>query len=290
MAEQTTASGTMQTAATTITTQTTQTPPQSSTGGSAGGSASWIDTLNADHKAFVTEQGFKEPAEVLEQYRNLIKLRGVGADKLLRTPDSFTDAKEQEQAWNQIFDRLGRPKTAAEYGIENKEDAENTKFLTETFHKAGLTKKQAEDLYKTFTERSTTLGKTALENQQLLAKQQVDGLKREWGSGYEQNMRLARQGQQTLGLDDKAVDQIAAAIGIDKTLRFLNETGRRVGEGTFIQGTKGTETHTPDTAAAKIKTLMSDRSFTDRLMAGDAQAKAQWTALHEQMGAGANYA
>lgn len=275
----TTATQTMQTQATT-TPPTTATPP----------ATSWVDALKPEIKAFVQEQGFQSPDAVVESYQNLRKLHGVGADKLLRTPDSFTDAKEQEAALNQIYDRLGRPKTAAEYGIENKDQAEDTKFMAETFHKAGLTKKQAEDISKALAERTTTAQKTAQENQQLFAKQAVDRLKTEWGSGYDKNLQLAKQGQSALGWDDKMVDSVASAIGIDKTIKALNDAGRRVGEGTFIQGTKGNETYTPDTAQAKIKALMTDRSFTDRLMAGDAQAKAQWTALHEQMGAGANYA
>lgn len=267
---------------------TTTTPPATTT--TTAPPANWIEGLQGDLKGFVQEQGFKEPGEIAEQYRNLLKLRGVGADKLLRTPDSYTDVKEQEQAWNQIFDRLGRPKTAAEYGIENKEDADGSKFMADTFHKAGLTKTQAETIVKNLTERNQGIQKTSLENQQLMAKQSVDKLKQEWGATYDNNLQIAKRGATALGWDDKKVDQMAGTMGVGETIRMLNDVGRRVGEGTFITGNKGAETFTPDTAQAKIKQLMTDRSFTEKLMNGDAQAKAQWQTLHEQMGAGQNYA
>ena len=251
---------------------------------------SWVDTLKPELKVFVQEQGFKEPTEVIEPYQNLLKLRGVAADKLIRTPDSYSDAKEQEAAWNSIYDRLGRPKTATEYGIENKDDAENAKFVAETFHKLGLNKTQAAEAYKAFTERQGALQKSVQENQQLMAKQSLDKLRQEWGGTYENNIRLSKAGQNALGWDDNKVDAVAKNLGIGETIKMLNDVGRRVGEGQFIQGNKGDVTYTPDTAQAKIKQLMSDRSFVEKISNGDKVALAQWTALHEQMGAGANYA
>jgi hypothetical protein len=251
--------------------------------------AAWTDALSPENKAFVQEQGIKEPGALIESYQNLRKHLGAGADKLLRTPDSYTDPKEQEAAWNTIYDRLGRPKAPSEYGIENKDDAENTKFLAETFHKNGLTKSQAENLAKSFTERQAGLQKSAIENQQNLAKQSVEKLKMEWGGTYEQNMRLAQAGQKALGFDDKMVDQIASVRGVGETIKMLNDIGRRVGESTYVASGKGPEINTPDTAKQKISQLMTDKSFVDKLMAGDAVAKSQWSKLHEEMAEGRFY-
>lgn len=265
-------------------TTTTPPPPQN-----AETVKTWTDNLSPEMKTFVTEQGFKEPSDVLMGYQGLLKLRGVAADKLIRTPDSYTDTKEQESALNAIYDRLGRPKTAQEYGIENKEQAEDTKFMADTFHKAGLTKTQAENVAKAFLDKTKSAQTSANENQQLMARQSVEALKREWGSGFDNNLNVAKAGQKALGWDDKTVDAIAGIKGVGETIKMLNDVGRRVGESQFIAGNKGDVTHTPDTAQVKIKQLMTDRSFTDRLMSGDAQARAQWNALHEQMGAGQNY-
>jgi hypothetical protein len=214
----------------------------------------------------------------------------VAADKLLRTPDSYADAKEQEGAWNQVYDRLGRPKSAAEYGFESKDNAENMKFVADTFHKAGLRKKQAEDIAKAFGEKETAQQKATLEYQQNLNKQSVEKLKQEWGGTYENNTQVAKQGQKALGWDDKRVDSVSSVIGIGETMKMLNDVGRRVGEGQFIEGNKGNPiTHTPETAQTKINQLRSDKVFTDRLMSGDLQARAQWDMLHQQWSEGKSY-
>jgi len=271
-------------------TSTMNTPPATSPAAPTPPPAtSWVDGLKPELKTFVQEMGFKEPTEVLEPYQNLLKLRGVAADKLIRTPDSYADAKEQEAAWNQIYDRLGRPKTPDEYGLENKDHVEDTKFMAENFHKLGLNKTQAAELTKAFTERAATAQKAFQDNQQLVAKNSLDKLRQEWGSTYDKNIQLAKSGQNALGWDDKMVDAVANSIGIDRALKALNDAGRRVGEGQFIQGNKGDVTHTPDTAKAKIDQLRTDRSFVEKLQSGDAMAKAQWNALHEQWASGQSY-
>jgi hypothetical protein len=249
----------------------------------------WVESLSPEMKNFVTEQGFKEPSDVVAGYQGMLKLRGVAADKLIRSPDSYTDAKEQEAALNAIYDRLGRPKAPTEYGIENKDFAEDTKFMAEIFHKQGLSKQQAAEISKAFIEKTQASTKAQQENQQNQAKLALDKLKTEWGSTFENNLNVAKSGQKALGWDDKKVDQVANSVGLNETLKMLNDVGRRVGESQFISGNKGDMIHTPDTAQAKIKQLMTDKTFTEKLMSGDAIAKQQWNQLHEQLGAGQNY-
>ena len=68
---------------------------------------------------------------------------------------------------------------------------------------------------------------------------------------------------------------------------MLHDTGRKVGESPFVLGDKSSPTiNSPDGAKAKISQLMKDKSFTSRLMEGEAQAKQQWQVLHEQLANG----
>src|SRR4051812_33433335 len=62
--------------------------------------------------AFVAEKQFKDMSTAIQSHRNLEKLVGVPADKLLRLP---TD--DSPEAWNAIYDKLGRPKDAAGYNL-----------------------------------------------------------------------------------------------------------------------------------------------------------------------------
>ena len=193
------------------------TPPASTTVTPPVTAADWTSSLSPELKGFIQERGFKEPGEIAEQYRNLEKLRGVPADKLLRTPDSYTDAKEQEAALNSIYDRLGRPKTAKDYGLEvPKEagDAKQTEWAADVFHKAGLTKAQAAIVAKEWNDRQVNLTKEFTDTQALTAKQSAEKLKTEWGQAYEQNIATAKAGQTALGWDDAKVDLMGKTLGV----------------------------------------------------------------------------
>lgn len=267
-------------------------PPAAAAPGTPPTPVDWTSSLSPDLKGFIQERGFKDPAEVAEQYRNLEKLRGVPADKLLRTPDSYQDAKEQETALNAIYDRLGRPKTAKEYAIEvpkENGDPKQAEWIADLFHKAGLTKAQAEAISKGWNERQGVLTKEFAETQSLTAKQSAEKLRTEWGQAYDQNLNVAKAGQKALGWDDAKVDLMGKTLGVSETIKMLHDTGRKVGESQFILGDKQSPTlNTPDGAQAKIKQLMNDKSFTTKLMDGDASAKQQWQMLHEQLANGQN--
>lgn len=248
----------------------------------------WTASLSPETKGFVKERGFKDPGEVVEQYRNLEKLRGVPADKLLRTPDSYTDEKERQAALDNIYDRLGRPKTAKDYAIEvPKEggDAKQAEWAQDLFHKAGLTKSQAEAISKGWNERQGTLTKAQQDAKNLTAQQDVDKMKTEWGAAYEDNLKLVDAGANALGWTKERIETMKNTLGVAETLKMLHDTGRKVGESPFILGDKnpaGGGKLTPEMAQVKIKELMKTSDFTQKLNSGDPETIKYWTNLHEQ--------
>src|SRR5690606_18358521 len=68
----------------------------------------WTSGFSDDLKGFVQNKGFKDPASVLDSYRNLEKLMGTPKERLLRLPENMDDAN----AMGEIYTRLGRPQTA----------------------------------------------------------------------------------------------------------------------------------------------------------------------------------
>jgi hypothetical protein len=249
--------------------------------------ADWKSALAPDLKGFIEERGFKDPGEVAEQYRNLEKLRGVPENRLLKLPESLED----QTAMGAIYDRLGRPKTAKDYGIEvpkENGDPKQAEWAGDLFHKAGLTKAQGEAISKAWNERQTQAF-TQIKEASTLAKTQADAaLTKEWGAAYAQNVELANKGAATLGLTPDEVEGIGALKGREVLMKKLMDIGRSLGEATFHGGTKpaGDTKFSPDGAQTKIKELMSDVDFRSRLNAGDKAAITQWTALHEQMANG----
>ena len=81
------------------------------TGAGAGAPADWTSGFNDELKGYVTSKGFKDPASVLESYRNseslIGKLKGVGSDRIIGLPEK-ADAPEWKDNWN----KLGTPKEA----------------------------------------------------------------------------------------------------------------------------------------------------------------------------------
>ena len=102
----------------------------------------WTSSFQEQDKLYITQKGFKDPAAILDSYKNLETLMGTPKERLLRLPDK-PDAPE----WGDIYDRLGRPKNANEYqfakpaqgGAENKEF---TEWAQKLFHGQGLTRQQ----------------------------------------------------------------------------------------------------------------------------------------------------
>src|SRR5258708_5378414 len=79
------------------------------------GDAPFYSTFDdADLKGFAEVNGLKTPLHAVQQLREAQKLIGVPKDELVRVPKA--DAKQED--WNPIWDRLGRPKEAAEYKLE----------------------------------------------------------------------------------------------------------------------------------------------------------------------------
>ncbi len=244
---------------------------------------SWLNSLNPDLKGYVENKGFKEPATVVESYRNLEKLIGVPQERLLKLPE-----KEDDPAWGEIFNRLGRPTKAEEYAIKAPDGSENelTKWAKGAFHELGITAKQAEKLVNKWNELQGT--QTAAKEEAKVAESvaQEAALKKKWGAAYDHNLKVAKLAAIEFGLDAKAVDKLQDAIGYDGALSLLHTIGARVGEGHFVTGdTRGhgfaNAPLSPDAAKNKITSLKQDTAFVQKYNAGDAAAREEMTRLHQ---------
>lgn len=81
-----------------------------STPGSSGTEPAWYGSVDADTESYIKNKGWKGPGDLLKSYTNLERLRGVGADKLLKLPD-FNNADEA----NAFYERIGVPKAPTDY-------------------------------------------------------------------------------------------------------------------------------------------------------------------------------
>lgn len=246
--------------------------------------SSWTDSFSPELKDYVSTKGFKDPKAVLDSYINLEKLRGVPQERLLKMPEDPADA-----GWNEVYQKLGKPMTPEEYGLQAKEGGDSSfiDWAKGTFHELNLTKSQAQALVQKFGEfadgRSSAQETAFVEK---LKSQEMD-LKKEWGAAYHQNVANAQAAARAFDIPGEAIDALEKVMGFDGVMKFMNNIGSKIGEAAFHGsgqskgfGTDG-DILTPSQARAKIDALKRDSDFTQKYLAGDPNAKERLTRLHK---------
>ena len=161
------------------TTSTTQSTTQST----------WKDSISEEYRKDPNIEKFTEIAALAKSYINATKM--IGQDKLAVPTNNST-----EEAWNEVYDKLGRPESAEKYSLDAKSkvvslDENAVKQFAETSHKLGLNNKQAQGLlefYKQNMEGTAQQAKIDTETAQAQAEQE---LRSEWGREFDTKVKQA---------------------------------------------------------------------------------------------------
>jgi hypothetical protein len=246
---------------------------------SMSGQTDWTASLNEDLKGYIQTKGFKDPASVVDSYRGLEKLIGV-KDKLLKLPDN-----DDQAAWNEVYDKLGRPKDPKDYKFElpKETNPEFESWARDNFHKLGLTKKQGEELLKGYVELNSNTVQKQEQAKQIDLKAQEDNLKKSWGHAFDQNVQMAKNAAAQFGFDAPTIDKLENAFGYEGAMKLLQTLGAKVGEASFVSSNspKGFGVLTPDQAKYEIAELKKDAGFIQKWSTGDREAKAKLEHLHK---------
>lgn len=256
------------------------TPPAAAPAAPAPVDNSWVNGLNDETKAFVETKGFKDPASVLDSYRNLEKLMGAPRDKLLKIPET-----DDLDGMNEFYNKLGRPKEAKEYEFELPEGAASesfTEWAKNTFHAEGLTSDQAKGFMEKYGEFYESEMQAEQEQYEADVNTQKTKLTKEWGAAHEQNMMIARSAAKTLGMGTEQIDALERVLGYDGVMKMFHGVGTKTGEASFHDGDGGLAggALTPGQAMAKIKELRRDKNFAQKLGEKDAKTVNEWNQLH----------
>jgi hypothetical protein len=184
------------------------------------------------------------------------------------------DADDAE-AWGAVYDKLGRPADASGYGLGGLggADPDFAKAAGETFHKLGLSTRQAAELAKWWGE-AVTAGKAADDEAYIArADDEMAALRSEWGAAADTNQELARRGAQAFGFSGEELDKLERAIGTKALMARFLEVGQKLGEDTVPAGKSAAAGLTPAAAQEQIGELMADRDFSAKVRAGDPAAK-----------------
>ena len=161
------------------TTSTTQSTTQST----------WKDSISEEYRKDPNIEKFTEADALAKSYINAVKM--IGQDKLAIPTNNST-----EEAWNEVYDKLGRPESAEKYSLDAKSkvvslDENAVKQFAETSHKLGLNNKQAQGLlefYKQNMEGTAQQAKIDTETAQAQAEQE---LRSEWGREFDVRVKQA---------------------------------------------------------------------------------------------------
>jgi hypothetical protein len=243
----------------------------------------------AEVKGFKGNDGVEFSETILDSYRNLEKLRGVPQERLLTLPENMEDA----EAMKPIMAKLGlaAPEKAEDYGFVSMEgaDPEFSATAQTWMHEIGVPPKMAQAIaerWNKYAAERAAADDTAYAETVAVEKGQLQA---EQGAKYDAFIEEAKRGAQRFGLDEEAITDLQASIGFKKTMTFLNNVGKGLGEGEFVEGNNSKKTFemSPEAARSELNSLKGDKAFYDRLMAGNADAKGKWDRLNAIAATGA---
>ena len=174
--------------ATPTTEPTTETKPEVTTTTTTT-TSSWKESISEQYRNDPNIEKFTEIDALAKSYINATKM--IGQDKVVIPTNNST-----EEAWNEVYDKLGRPESAEKYSLDAKSEVINLdeaaiKSFAEQSHKLGLNNKQAQgilEFYKNNMEGTAQQAKIDTETAQAQAEQQ---LRQEWGRDFESKVKQA---------------------------------------------------------------------------------------------------
>jgi len=236
--------------------------------------SSWTSSFeNRDLAGFAETKGFLSAEATVESYRNLEKMVGAPADRVLKLPDADGD-------WNPVFDKLGRPPSPDEYGLPVPEgdDGAFAKQASEWMHELGFSTKQAQGLAEKWNEKLASQSQEAAQNYEQELEISKGELSREWGVNQEKNEQIARSGAAALGLDVETINALESALGYAPLMRMMKSVGERMGESKMVTGESIVSN---ESAMSQIAALKADKNFAAAYARGDTDAIAKMDRLHK---------
>jgi hypothetical protein len=221
--------------------------------------------------------------EMTKAHREAERHIGAPVNEILRIPKPNAPAAEIKAFW----ERLGVPTDAKGYDLTgvkiNGQDIDAAfadtmrAALAANFVPKDRAKPIVEEVAKYLTGQETA--KTAALNAKIA--EQSAALDKLWGTNKAANMLAADQGAARLGIGPDEFKEIGKVIGLDRAAEIFRKIGAGTSEDTFHEGRQVT-TPTSQSASARLAELSNDKAWGKRLLAGDAQAKAEFDTLTKQ--------
>lgn len=204
--------------------------------------------------------------KLAKSYVSAQSLVGLDKNAVLKIPST----PEDKEGWSAVYDKLGRPKEAKEYGIDEvakavEFDGIDGKFveaISAKAHEMGVPKQAMQELAKMYFEH-TKSGMTASQQEaEAMAQKYVDTVKKEFGDAYEARMKKITGTLSKVGDDE--FKQLAAdhAYIFDHpaVVRVFDKLMQQKAEDAGHDGDKGSGSGplTPAEARAELAAIEGD--------------------------------
>lgn len=218
-------------------------------------------------RTFLTEQNIGDPNVAATKLFHANKAL-AGAGDVIAKPAA--DATPEQKA--AFYEALGRPKEAAAYDFglppEVQVDAGFQDWAKSTFHEIGMSGEQAKALVGKWQQFQTDYAANMAAEAKVAETAAIDGLKKEYGAGFDQFIADGQKAYSALGLDQATQNALAGAAGTAPYLALMAALGKKMGgEAGFKNATGGAGAElpaaqmTPEQATAEINRLMGDPAF-----------------------------
>lgn len=203
--------------------------------------------------------------QMANSYRNLEKL--LGADRAGRTIE-LPGPDAQPEAWGQVYDRLGRPKSAEDYTVPEGLQVHDERLAAgrAKAHELGLTDKQFQELTKWDSEFVQTYTAQMAEQRKEEAAKAERELRQEWGAAYDQRVTAINNAAKNLGMESEQLEALRNVMGPKAAMKFVYDLSTKLGEdvGSPSGGTpRAPSALSPDAARDELSRLMGDKTFLD---------------------------
>lgn len=247
----------------------------------------FINAIPEGAREYVTNKGWKSPADLLTSYQKLESAFGSNKVVLPKEGDAASEAEFRKA--------LGVPETADKYEIKLPEGAPIDETFLKTakgwMHEAGLTPKQAQIIASKWNEFTDGALKSSAQGKLKASEDGLKAVEKEWGAQTDAHKAAAQRAfkavSKAAGLEAADLDAIEDTIGTPKMLKLFAHFGGMIAEARFVDGGAAKGSHfTPEAARARMAELRGDRAWFAKFTGGDAGAKAEWAALQAAVAAG----
>ena len=182
-------------------------PAAPSDNGAAESGSDWKSAIPEELRDHPSIAGMQDVASLAKSMVHAQSM--VGADKIA-VPGKWSDADD----WNQVYDKLGRPASAEEYGLNfevpgGEADPALTDWFADTAHKIGLNPSQAQQLADSYIELTGGMGQPEVDLEAAKAQSTAE-LRQEYGAAFDDRLgkgnnfigEFGAEGLMELRLDD----------------------------------------------------------------------------------------